>query len=160
MWGYQHRKAFLMHISEVIARKGIEVHAVGHQSKLSQAIETMVKYTIGSVIVSNENSGEMLGLISQAELLAALRDFGSPALDHCATGIMRKPAPACRPDDDVASVLRLMTSSRSRHMVVTDDIGTLHGIISIGDLVAAQLAEARLEAGVLRDMARSRLMSA
>lgn len=149
-----------MQVSEIITRKGAQVHAVGHQSKLATAIETMVRHSIGSVFVSNENSGATLGLISQTELLAALGDFGSSALEHCATGIMRKPAPACRPEDDVASVLRQMTSTRSRHMAVTDAAGMLHGIVSIGDLVAAQLAEAQLEAGVLRDMARSHLMSA
>lgn len=149
-----------MHISEIIARKGGEVHTVGHQSKVSTAIEIMARHAIGSVVVSNETNGETLGVISQTELLSALRDFGSSALDHCATGIMRKPAPTCRMDDDVASILRVMTSSRNRHMAVVDDTGTLLGIVSIGDLVAAQLAESRLEANVLRDMARSHLMSA
>ena len=33
------------------------------------------------------------------------------------------------------------------------------GIVSLGDLVAALLEEAKLEAGVLRDIARSRIMA-
>lgn len=149
-----------MHVSEIIARKGSHVHTVGHQSKVSAAVEIMTRQSIGSVFVCNEGNGALLGIISQGELLTALQDFGIAALNHCATGIMRKPAPTCRMEDDVANILRVMTNSRSRHMAVVDDAGTLVGAISIGDVVAAQLAEARLEAGVLRDMARSHLMSA
>lgn len=149
-----------MRVSEIIARKGSQVHIVGHNSKVSVAVDTMARQSIGSVFVCNESNGDLLGIVSQGELLTALQDFGQSALSHCATGIMRKPAPTCRPNDDAASILVLMTSTRNRHMAVTDDAGKLVGAISIGDIVAAQLAEARLEAGVLRDMARSHLLSA
>lgn len=149
-----------MHVSEIVTRKGSQVHTVSHQNKVSAAVDLMAIQSIGSVFVCNDQNGELLGIISQGELLTALKDFGMSALDHCATGIMQKPAPTCRPDDDVASILHQMTSTRRRHMAVVDDHGKMIGAISLGDIVAAQLAEARLETGVLRDLARSRLMSA
>ena len=81
-------------------------------------------------------------------------------MGHCITGLMRKPAPVCRPGDDVKSVMRQMTRDRCRHTIVTDADDAIVGVVSIGDLVAAQLEESRLEADVLRDMARPHLMAA
>jgi len=53
-----------------------------------------------------------------------------------------------------------MTRDRCRHVVVADPEGLILGVVSIGDLVAAQLQDSQLEADVLRDMARPRLMAA
>lgn len=149
-----------MHVSEIITRKGSQIYSIGHKNDVSSAIETMAHYCVGSVLVHDEDSGELIGLIAQSELLAALSNLGPSALTRSATTIMQNPAPFCSPDDDVASILNLMTIKRCRHMAVIDEAGLTHGLVSIGDLVAAQLAEARLEAGVLRDMARSHLLSA
>jgi hypothetical protein len=49
----------------------------------------------------------------------------------------------------------LMTSLRTRHLVVTDSVG-MHGIVSIGDLVKWRLQDTELENSVLRDMAVAR----
>lgn len=149
-----------MHVSEIITRKGSQIYSVGHKSDVSSAIAMMARYTVGSVLVHDEDSGELVGLIAQSELLTALSKLGPTALTRRATTIMQNPVPFCRPDDDVASILTLMTIKRCRHTAVIDEAGLTNGLVSIGDLVAAQLAEARLEAGVLRDMARSHLLSA
>lgn len=149
-----------MHVSEIITKKGSQIYSVGSDNHVSSAIEAMARNSVGSVLVHDEESGELIGLIAQSELLAALKNFGPSAFTRRVAAIMQKPVPQCRPDDDVASILTLMTIKRCRHMVVIDETGLANGLISIGDLVAAQLAEARLEAGVLRDMARSHILSA
>lgn len=149
-----------MHVSEIIAKKGSQIYSIGHKNDVSSAVRLMARNSVGSVLVHDEESGELIGLIAQPELLVALSDHGPSALNKGATAIMQNPVPKCMPDDDVASILTLMTIKRCRHMAVIDEAGFTHGLVSIGDLVAAQLAEARLEAGVLRDMARSHLLSA
>lgn len=44
------------------------------------------------------------------------------------------------PQDDLHSVLRTMTENRFRHLPITEE-GKLAGIVSIGDIVKAQLDE-------------------
>lgn len=148
-----------MKIADILSAKDATTHWVGHDQDFSMALKKMHDANIGSIVVIHSETGALLGLISQPEILAGLASFGNKALGHCSTGIMRKPSPVCNPGDDVKAVMRRMTQERNRHVVVTlgDEI---LGVISIGDLVAAQLQEAHLEAGVLRDMARSHLLSA
>jgi predicted transcriptional regulator len=59
----------------------------------------------------------------------------------------------CRPDDNVRTVMRTMTTRRFRHMPVVGDDGSLMGIVSIGDVVKHHIDELELETSILRDVA-------
>ena len=61
-----------------------------------------------------------------------------------------RPAAFCDPDDTVESVMRRMTSERTRHLVVLEN-GKLLGVVSVGDMVKLSLSEREMEAAVLRD---------
>lgn len=148
-----------MKIADILSAKDATIHWIGHDQDFNNALSKMHQANIGSIVVIHSETGALLGIISQPEILAGLANFGSMALGHCTTDIMRKPSPVCEPAADVKVVMRQMTQNRSRHVVVTNGDEIL-GVVSIGDLVAAQLQEAHLEAGVLRDMARSHLLSA
>jgi hypothetical protein len=73
---------------------------------------------------------------------------------------MRRSLTNCTCEDDVGMIMQAMTRARSRHAIVRNATGNAAGLVSMGDLVAAQLEQAQLEAGVLRDMARSHLLAA
>ena len=148
-----------MKIAAIVNRKGQAVECVNEDDPLEQAVDLMHRKTIGSVVVQESRSGDILGLVSQAEVVAASAARGGNALKLPVLLFMRKPALFCACQDDAASVLRLMTLERCRHIVVRSTAGAIAGVVSLGDLVAALLEEAQLEAGVLRDMARSRLLS-
>ena len=62
--------------------------------------------------------------------------------------------PTCGPDDDLASIMRTMTTRRYRHVPVVSH-GTLIGIVSIGDVVKQRLEDLELETTVLRDAYRA-----
>lgn len=148
-----------MKISQILTSKGTAARTVRHDQNFGTALAKMHESNIGSIIVVHAETGALLGLLSQPEILEGLNTFGSSSMVHCVTGMMRKPAPVCDPADDITSVMAQMTRERCRHIVVTGPDMAILGVVSIGDLVAAQLQEARLEAGVLRDMARSHLLS-
>ena len=57
----------------------------------------------------------------------------------------------CAPEDTADSVLERMTNGRFRHMPVLKD-GKMVGIISIGDVVAARIAELAMERDALEGM--------
>lgn len=147
-----------MKIAAILAKKAIAVHTVTHDQTINAALSKMHAERIGSIIVVHAQTGALLGVISQSEILEGLSILGSSGLDQYVTGIMRRPAPTCDEDERVETVMRRITNDRCRHVVVTDHGQAIIGVVSLGDLVAAQLAEARLETGVLRDMARSHLL--
>ncbi len=153
------KESKIMKISEILSSKGSDVHVIGHTQSFNTALRMMYEAQIGSVIVVHSETGQLLGLISQPEILAGLASMGASALSQGVTGIMRKPVPICHLQDDASLAARYITAERSRHVVVVDDHGKLAGLISIGDIVAAQLVETRIEAEVLRDMARSCMLT-
>ena len=147
-----------MKIAEVVSRKGAMFETITQGMPLSWAIEVMHRKSIGSLGIVGNKAGEIVGMISQQELMAALVSHGAAALTKPAAAIMRKPPLFCSPGDGAMEVLRMMTRERCRHVIVLSVTGTVAGLISLGDLVAALLNQATLEAGVLRDMARSHLL--
>ncbi len=149
-----------MNIGEIISKKGSTLHTMGHDQSFSVALRLMHETRIGCVIVMQTETKQMLGMVSQMELLEGFNIFGASALEHCVTGIMRKPVPTCHILDNAPTVMTYMTAERTRHVVARDETGAVCGIVSIGDVVAAQLIESKIEADILRDMARSRMLAA
>lgn len=148
-----------MQIAAIVDSKGRHFETVSETTSLVEAISTMHRLSIGSIGVVGGRPGEVLGIVSQKELMAAIADCGSHGLSLPVLTYMRKPIPCCNCEDAAAQVMRMMTRERSRHALVRNRAGSVVGIVSMGDLVAALLADAQLEAGVLRDMARSHLLA-
>ena len=146
-----------MRISDVLADKGGHVVTVWPDTRLGYVTQLFDARKISSVVVA-DHSGRQVGIVSDRELVRALARHGAQALELRASQVMLSPALACRPDDTVGEVLRLMTDNRIRHILVLRDAAML-GIVSIGDLVKIRLTDAELENRVLREMALARLAS-
>ena len=148
-----------MKIATVLARKGAAFDCVEEAAPLTDAVRLMHAKTIGSVGVMGAETPSIIGIVSQHELTQAIAVHGVKALDWPVGAIMRRPALGCTCEDNAEDVMRAMTLERTRHAVVRSAEDKVVGIVSLGDLVAAMLDDARLEAGVLRDMARSHLLA-
>lgn len=148
-----------MNIAAVLSRRGRQFDCVPDKACLSDAIFMMNNKSIGSVGVMAAGDPLPVGIISQSELVTSLARHGADALAMPVTRFMRKPVPSCRCADQVHRVLHLMTMARSRHSIVLTEGGAMAGLVSLGDLVAVQLEESRMEADVLRDLARSHLLA-
>lgn len=148
-----------MKIAAIVSRKGRQFEAVKESALLSEAVEVMHRLSIGSVGVIGSKTSDILGIVSQQELTTGIAERGIHALELPVLIFMRRPALFCSCEDNAADVMRVMTRERSRHTFVLTTGGAIAGLVSLGDLVAALLEEAQLEAGVLRDMARSHLLA-
>jgi CBS domain-containing protein len=67
-----------------------------------------------------------------------------------ASAVMTREVTTCRPDDDAARLMGVMTERRFRHLPVCED-GALVGLVSIGDVVRVRVDEIEHEAAALRD---------
>lgn len=149
-----------MKIATVLARKGNAFDCIAESATLAEAARLMHARTIGSIGVMGAGAASIVGIVSQHELTRAIAVHGAGALDRPVSTVMRRPALDCSNEDHAEDLMRTMTRERTRHAVVRTAAGKVAGIVSLGDLVAAMLDEARLEAGVLRDMARSQILAA
>jgi CBS domain-containing protein len=107
---------------------------------------------IGALVVVASN-GQMKGVISEHEIIAALARHGKAALELRASDLMLRDRPTVAPTDSVRDAMTIMTDRRARHLAVILD-GSVVGLISIGDTVKARLSEKIAENLVLQDIAR------
>jgi len=137
-----------MKIHTMLARKGRDVHTVGPRQTVAQAIRLLVNHGIGSLVVVE--SGEIRGIITERDVLR-LTDREPEALGTIRVEeVMTRELIVAVPDDDVQHVMELMTKNRVRHLPVVED-GSLHGIISIGDVVNALRKDVEAENQHLRE---------
>jgi len=148
-----------MKIAEIVNRKGTDFHTVRESATLAEAIATMHREEIGSVGIVGSDPNDIQGMVSQQELMAGLAERGKHALQLPALIFVRRKVLFCNCDADAADVMLDMTRQRFRHGVVRKSDNAIAGLVSLGDLVGALLEEAKLEAGVLRDIARGRMLS-
>lgn len=125
-----------MKMESVLASKGPSVITIGEGPLLREAVGVLVEHNIGALVVVDGNRVP-LGILSERDILRTAS--AKPDFLYLAVGeVMTRDLVCASPGDDVDAVLRTMTLRHFRHMPITEN-GALIGIVSIGDLVKAQL---------------------
>ncbi len=137
-----------MFVSDILAQKGTSVHAVPPTASVAEVSQQLSARRIGSVLVI-DGDGSVQGILSERDVVRALASDGAAALALEVSRIMTREVATCDPDDTIEEVMQSMTSGRFRHVPVVRH-GELLGLVSIGDVVKARLAEARHETEALR----------
>jgi CBS domain-containing protein len=91
----------------------------------------------------------VVGVISERDLVTAIAADGAACLSRSVSDYMTRDVIFAEPGETVAILMGRMTDRRIRHLPVQRD-GRLVGVISIGDVVKCQIAEATREAESLR----------
>lgn len=137
-----------MTIAAVLAGKGSEVATVASTAPLRAAVGELARRNIGALIVTDEN-GEVVGIISERDLVTCLERHGGELLDRPVSEAMTAPAITVEPGTPVLSALALMTQKRIRHLPVVSN-QRLSGLVSIGDLVKYRIDRIEQEAEAMR----------
>jgi CBS domain-containing protein len=130
-----------MKLRDVLASKGTRVFTIEHTASIQEAIGELAAANIGALIVVEASGGEPVGILSERDVIrrmAAATEVRSAVVGD----LMSSPIVTGTPEDDADSVLQTMTTRRFRHLPVVED-GELVGMVTIGDLVKAQLNEFR-----------------
>lgn len=136
-----------MFVSDILAEKGSLVFSTTPQATVAQVAERLSTNRIGSVLVLQDN--EVIGVVSERDLVRAMAQHGGAALDMEARQVMTREVVTCDPDDTIEQVMATMTRGRFRHLPVMRHGGLL-GLVSIGDVVKARLTETQVEAEALK----------
>jgi len=137
-----------MLIRDVLTSKSSMVVTVGPDATVLDAAHTLVHHAFGALVVVQR--GEILGIITERDVLRlTARDPGAVASTPV-SAIMTTDLVVGLADDDVEYGLAVMTNNRVRHLPVVEG-KRLVGIVSIGDLVNASLADLQAENRWLRD---------
>lgn len=136
-----------MFVSDILSRKGALVHTVMPGTSVAQIAQQLSVRRIGSVLVLDDE--QVVGIVSERDLVRALASHGAAALELEARNVMTRDVVTCDPDESIDRVTELMTRGRFRHLPVVRR-GELLGLVSIGDVVKARIEEATHETEALK----------
>ena len=147
-----------MTIKHVLQAKGSDVATIAPDATLTELVDALAKYGIGAMVVSTDGT-TIEGIVSERDIVRALRSDALPALRESrlihldrvtVRDIMTAEVTTCGPSTSIDEVMTQMTTSRIRHVPVTDE-DSLVGIVSIGDIVKARISHLEWERSALVD---------
>ncbi|HTP07395.1 MAG TPA: CBS domain-containing protein [Anaerolineae bacterium] len=127
-----------MQISTILAKKGSTVYTVTPDQPVREAVALLVDKRIGAVVVVDD-TGRPMGIVSERDVVRELAK-NENVLNEPIGRIMTSDVIIAQPNDDTRAVSKTMTVKRFRHLPVMDH-HEMVGIVSIGDVVKAQLDE-------------------
>jgi CBS domain-containing protein len=136
-----------MIIRDILNLKGNTIFSIAPTGRVADAVATMVKNDIGSLVVMAD--GEMTGMLTFREVLRALDARGGNLGEMPAGEVMVADPLTCALDDTVDSLRERMTEQHVRYVPVVDK-GKLLGVISFHDIAKAALKEASFENRLLK----------
>jgi CBS domain-containing protein/beta-phosphoglucomutase-like phosphatase (HAD superfamily) len=147
-------RGLVMRVSDILKIKGSAVKTIEASATIRALAQALRVEAVGGMVVTDAK-GALAGIITERDLARGLAEFGSDLSSLPVTALMTNAVITCAPEDSVATVAKVMTQRRIRHLPVVVD-GQLVGLVSIGDVLKYRLDEVQLEANVLRDFALAR----
>jgi len=128
------------------------VYTVEPDSTVFEALELMAEHNIGAVLVMG--GGRIQGIMSERDYARKGILQGKNSRDTSVAEIMTAPVICVEPTFTADRCMALMTERRIRHLPVMQD-DQLLGIISIGDVVRAVVAQQRMLIDALESYIRT-----
>jgi CBS domain-containing protein len=122
----------------IVGDKGADVWFVLPDDTVYHALEVMAEKNVGSMLVLED--GSLVGIVSERDYARKVILVDKASKDTLVAEIMTTTLITVEPSCTVTDAMELMTEKRVRHLPVLDD-GELVGLISIGDVVKAVMAD-------------------
>ena len=123
---------------DILQYKGTQVWSVSPDDTVLHALGVMARHECGAVVVIE---GERLaGILSERDYARKVVLAGRSSKDSAIRDVMTVEVVCVPPEQTIDECLALMTDKRIRHLPVLDGKRVV-GMVSIGDLVRARIAE-------------------
>jgi CBS domain-containing protein len=143
-----------MQVKEILRVKGHRLVTIEPKGRAVDAVVTMSKENLGSLVVMDE--GRMVGLLTFHELLGALASRGGSLGELRVGEAMVADPVTADPEMDVNELRRTMLESGARYLPVLQN-GKLLGVISFRDVAKAILEEQDFENRMLKGYIKNSL---
>ena len=129
-------------IQHLLEAKGGELISIQPDASVLDAIKLMAEKGIGSLVVTEGDS--LKGIVTERDYARKVIIKGRASDSTAIAEIMTTDVVTASSDQTVQQCMAIMTKIKCRHLPVVDD-GHLVGMISIGDLVQAIIADQQEE---------------
>ena len=137
-----------MTIAAILKHKGNDVARVPPTATVAEVASRLGERRIGAILVM-DNADQLLGIVSERDIVRALPKHGAVVLEMTAAQLMTQVLHTTTPQTSCLQALEQMTERRVRHLPVLDE-GRLVGVVSIGDVVKRRLDQLAHEADSLK----------
>ena len=137
-----------MTVAAILRHKGHDVAFVHPTMTIADLVQQLSAKRIGAVVVQ-DRADQLLGIVSERDVVHALAANGPKALDMTAGQLMTRALKTAAPNTTVSEAMEMMTAGRFRHLPVVEH-GILIGIVSIGDVVKARIMQQESEVDSLK----------
>ena len=138
-----------MLVSQILKTKGDMVFTVSPNETVAEAAALLCARGVGAMVVMNTEDN-VAGILSERDIVRAIAERGPTALSRPLSEFMSATVVFADPSETIDALLARMTDRRIRHLPVCKG-PRLVGIVSIGDLVKAKIAETEAEAENLKN---------
>ena len=125
-------------VRSLLEGKGRAIYSVEPQAAVLDAIRLMAEHRVGALLVMKGAALE--GIVSERDYARKVILRGRSSSDTPVRDIMSSPVLTVSLDTSVQACMQLMTDHRVRHLPAVDGDRVV-GMVSIGDLVKAVIAE-------------------
>ena len=129
-------------VRQLLEAKSAEVHSIAPDAPVIDAIRLMAERRIGALLVME--GSRLAGILSERDYARKVVLQGRSSKDTPVRDIMTAQVITVAPQDSTDRCMQLVTDSRIRHLPVLEG-GQVVGVVSIGDLVKAVIADQRQE---------------
>lgn len=135
-------------VQSILDRKGTDVATVDESATVLDAAQRMNTRHIGALVVTSGD--RVVGIFTERDVLNRVVAAGRDPSKSKVKDVMTAPTICCRRDTKLAECRGVMTAKRIRHLPVVED-GHLFGLISSGDMLAAESSEQQATIQYLHD---------
>jgi CBS domain-containing protein len=129
-------------VKQLLDAKGHEVLSISPDASVLDAIKVMAEKGLGALVVMQDTV--LAGIVTERDYARKVILKGRSSKSTLVSDIMTAEVITTTGDNTVDECMNMMTDRRIRHLPVVDG-ETVIGIISIGDLVKAVIADQKAE---------------
>jgi len=137
-----------MKVKELLSTKTGDVITITADQSLYDASQLLTKHNIGAVVVVDADDTPV-GILSERDIVRKVAALKGEVVNQSVGETMTKNIFVGLMDDDLSYVSKTMTNKHIRHLPIMDG-NRLVGMVSIGDVVKAQLEDVKYETDTLR----------
>lgn len=121
-------------VQQLLDLKPGRILAISKDASLQDALETMVRHTISSLLVIED--GKLVGIVSERDYIRKAVPRRLAPWDVTVGALMTREVISVRKVDSIRTCMELMCINRIRHLPVVDG-ETVVGMVSITDVLSA-----------------------
>ncbi len=126
-----------MHVRQVLNQKNRRgVVVVTPETSVAAGLKLMCQHRIGALLVTSAHTGELVGIVSERDVLGACAENCAMIQNVTMAEIMTRDVVVAQPEDKVHDALRVMSSRHIRHLPVVEERKPI-GVLSLGDILNA-----------------------